>query len=517
MRVISRRTWATIVVVVMVAACSAETVDKAGGDTVVLQLASIDGVNSNGQSFGVQEFVEALGEVSAGRLQVEVNDTYGDGAADAESSLVAGIASGEIDGGWPSTRAFSEAGIAGLEAVEAPMTITSYEAQKALVSDPAAEEMLQSLDGSGVIGLGLSVGPLRRPFSKTPLLDPEDWAGARFRVFNSPVQTDAIRALGAEPVNVGFEWREQILAGELQGAEFDIAQYQANGYTTEVGNVTSNVVLWPKMFVLSISEARFETLTEEQQTWVREAAERGVQASVEADYDETTPAMELCESGMRFLEATPQQVTGLSDMLAPVIDQMAGDPDIGPSLARIQEVATASGGIYVPEVAEECSQATVEAEARPETPPAEVAGIPDGLYRVEVSEADVTAAGHNNASGWSGVWSLQIEDGTYAVSCRPLDLPGKDCGNITFDDVVTFDSVLDAGYVRGGEGVVYFVYDAEVHSVLSGCEPPCFPVPTYSLIWEMDGDEITFSDLQGGAAVDTWAGEKVLEPWRKID
>ena len=344
MRVISRRTWATIVVVVMVAACSAETVDKAGGDTVVLQLASIDGVNSNGQSFGVQEFVEALGEVSAGRLQVEVNDTYGDGAADAESSLVAGIASGEIDGGWPSTRAFSEAGIAGLEAVEAPMTITSYEAQKALVSDPAAEEMLQSLDGSGVIGLGLSVGPLRRPFSKTPLLDPEDWAGARFRVFNSPVQTDAIRALGAEPVNVGFEWREQILAGELQGAEFDIAQYQANGYTTEVGNVTSNVVLWPKMFVLSISEARFETLTEEQQTWVREAAERGVQASVEADYDETTPAMELCESGMRFLEATPQQVTGLSDMLAPVIDQMAGDPDIGPSLARIQEVATGERG-----------------------------------------------------------------------------------------------------------------------------------------------------------------------------
>ena len=135
MKAMSRRTWATIVVVGLFAACSAENVDKAGGDTVVLQLASIDGVNSNGQSYGVQAFVEALGEVSEGRLQVEVNDTYGDGAADAESKLVAGIASGEIDGGWPSTRAFSEAGIAGLEAVEAPMTITSYEAQKALVSD----------------------------------------------------------------------------------------------------------------------------------------------------------------------------------------------------------------------------------------------------------------------------------------------------------------------------------------------------------------------------------------------
>jgi TRAP-type C4-dicarboxylate transport system substrate-binding protein len=511
MKVILRRTTALLIVIGLAAACSAEQVDKAGGDTVVLQLASIDPVNSNGQSYGVQAFVESLGEVSEGRLQVEVNDTYGDGAPDAESDLVAGIASGEIDGGWPSTRAFSEAGIPGLEAVEAPMTITSYEAQKALVADPVAQEMLQGLDGSGVIGLGLAVGPLRRPFSSTPLLDPQDWAGARFRVFNSPVQTEAVSALGAEPVNAGFDWLQQVRTGELDGAEFDIAQYQANGYTTDAGNVTSNVALWPKMFVLSISEARFVALTGEQQAWVREAAEQAVQTSVEADYDESTPAMQLCESGMRFLEATPQQVTELGDLLAPVIAQMAGDPGIGPTLARVQEVAALSGGTYVPDVAEECSQ-TTETAARPETPPAEVAGIPDGLYRAEVSEADVTAGGHDNGSGWSGVWSLQIEDGTYAINCRPLDLPGKDCGNLTFDDVVTFDSVLEAGYVRGSEDVVYFVYDAQVHSDLSGCELPCFPASTYSVVWELEGEEITFGDLQGAGPVG-----QGTEPWRKID
>ena len=141
---------------------------------------------------------------------------------------------------------------------------------------------------------------------------------------------------------------------------------------------------------------------------------------------------------MRFMEATPEQVAGLGDLLAPVIDQLAGDSQIGPTLARIQAVAAGSGGTYVPQVAEECSQATTEAGARPEGPPAAVAEIPNGLYRVEVSEADVMSAGNNNASGWSGVWSLQIQDGTYALTCRPLDLPGKDCGNITFDDVVTF-------------------------------------------------------------------------------
>jgi len=153
---------------ILVAACSGgadDAVDKSGNDTVVLRLATIDSVNNNGQSYGPQAFVDALEQVSDGRLQVEVDETYGDGAADAESNIVEAIASGELDGGWPSTRAFAYAGISGLEAVEAPMTITSYAAEKALVSGPVADELLAQLDGTGVVGLGLAVGPLRRPFA----------------------------------------------------------------------------------------------------------------------------------------------------------------------------------------------------------------------------------------------------------------------------------------------------------------------------------------------------------------
>jgi TRAP-type C4-dicarboxylate transport system substrate-binding protein len=188
-----------LVAAAVVGACGggADAVDKAGGDTVVLELASIDGVNNNGQSYGVEAFVDALTEVSDGRLQVEVTTPYRNGAHDAESDLVAAIASGDVDGGWPSTRAFAEGGIHGLEAVEAPMLITSYQAQKDLVSGPVAEQILETLEGSGIVGLGLVVGPLRRAFTVEPLLDPEDWAGNRIRVFNSPTQADAMSALDA--------------------------------------------------------------------------------------------------------------------------------------------------------------------------------------------------------------------------------------------------------------------------------------------------------------------------------
>jgi TRAP-type C4-dicarboxylate transport system substrate-binding protein len=276
------------IAIMALAACQGTgNVDKTGGDTTVLRLATFEGqVNDNGQNYGPQAFVDNLRKLSGGHLKVELATDYGGGSApDAESRVVRAIASGEVDGGWPSTRAFANAGIPGLGVVEAPMTITSYAAEKALVSGPVAGKLLGRLDGTGVVGLGLTVGPLRRPFAaKAPLLGPGDWLGVRFRVFNSPVQADAVRALGATPVNLGLSWIDEISAGTLRGAEFDIAQYERSGFATEAGHVTANVVLWPKVYVLALSKKRFDALTTQQQAWVRGAARQAVTASVDATY-----------------------------------------------------------------------------------------------------------------------------------------------------------------------------------------------------------------------------------------
>ena len=156
----SRRLAVGVVVAILVAGCQgAESQDKAGTETVVLRLATINGdINFGGQEYGPQAFVDGLEEVSGGQFRIEVVTTFGDGAPDAESKLVNAISEGEIDGGWPSTRAFASAGIGGLEAVEAPLTITSYAAQKALVSGPVADTVLARLDGTGIVGLGLAGG-----------------------------------------------------------------------------------------------------------------------------------------------------------------------------------------------------------------------------------------------------------------------------------------------------------------------------------------------------------------------
>ena len=502
---------ATVLVLVLTGCAQAESVDKAGGETVVLRLATIDQVNPNGQYFGSEAFVEALESVSNGRLKVEMVNDFGEGAPDAESKLVEAIASGEVDGGAPSTRAFAGAGIDGLQVIEAPMTITSYDAQKALVSGPIAAEVLGRLEGTGVVGLGLAVGPLRRPFAgEAPLLGPEDWDGIRFRVYNSEIQGDAISALGGEPVNLGFAWIEEVRKGNLRGAEFDIPQYWTNGLTTEAGNVTANVVLWPKVIVLALSQQRWDTLSDEQQGWVRAAADQAVQTSVESTYDETSPAQKLCAEGVRFIEASAEQIVALRERLAPVLTQLAGDP----LMADIQALAAQHPDADVPDVPVDCRQAAASADPNaissiPET----ISSLPAGIYRADINPEDLEAAGLSNGSGWTGTWTMTIEDGTYATTCRPIADPEVDCGGAFATEQLPYDAVLEAGLVRGSGDRIFFVYDAEIHSRLSGCELPCFPLPTFEMSWAMDGDTLTFDDPEG--AFEPYY-QMTIKDWTKI-
>jgi len=150
----------TTLSVLAVAACSAGApADRAGGETVTLKLGTIDHVNPDGQSFGVQAFVDNIPKVSDGRLKVEVVEEYGDGAPTADADLVKAIADGELDGGWMGTRGFGAAGIHGLEAFEAPMVITTYGAQKALVSSDVATQALSALDQWGLSVLVLPSAP----------------------------------------------------------------------------------------------------------------------------------------------------------------------------------------------------------------------------------------------------------------------------------------------------------------------------------------------------------------------
>ena len=505
---------AVVVALVTATACqSPGSVDKAGSGTIVVRLATIDKVNDNGQSFGPQAFVDELAKVSGGHIKVQVVNDFHFSDPAAESQLVKAIAAGEIDGGWPGTRAFARAGIDSLQAVEAPMLITSYAAEKAVVSGPVAAKLLDTLKGSAVIGLGLAVGPLRRPFAaKAPLLSAHDWNGVRFRVFNSPVQAAAVEDLGATPVNASIDWINKVMQGSLGGGEFDVAQYARNGLTTQIGNVTGNVILWPKMLVLSFSKKRFDSLTDQQRSWVRQAAAKAVQASVDARYDDAGLAQRLCAQGATFPQASDAQIAGLRVAFQPTIDRLAADPVNGPLLRDLQGIAAkypATDVVAATGCHPDSQNGAVGAI------PAAVSALPPGTYRVELSEDDLRRGGLSNGDGITGIWTLKVRRGTYQVSCHPLDLPGTDCGH------EVYNGPLDVGDLRGTGHVAYFVYRADRLAKLTGCQLPpafdesghCFAGQPYGATWHVDGSTLTFSHYVGGAPT---SDNYTVKPWTKI-
>ena len=294
------------------AACgSIQPADRIGSDTMHLQFAT-----PNGDLGAVGEaLVGAIEEASGGRMTADVTTNYGDGAPDAEARLVTAIASGALDGGWPGTRAFAQGGIAGVKAIEAPMAITSHAALVELVTGPAVEQVRSALEGSGVVALALVADRLRRPFSsQAPLTDPADWRGVTFRAYDSPVQAAAIEALGATPVVVTHAWHEHVADGKLRGAEFPVESYLAMGFAPVAGNLPTNVVLWPLVPVLSVSQKLWDSLTPTQRDWLVRAAQKVTASSLERGtrQEQNDAAEQLCDEGR-----SPRQGDRRPDSQAP--------------------------------------------------------------------------------------------------------------------------------------------------------------------------------------------------------
>jgi hypothetical protein len=400
------------------------------------------------------------------------------------------------------------------------MTLTSYDAVRDLVTSPLAGSLLARLDGSGVHGLAMAVGPLRRPFAaSSPLLEPADWEGQRVRSYNSPVQNATITALGAVPAAVGFGWVALVRSGDLRGVEFDVAQYWSNGMTTEAGQIPRNIVLWPKVFVLAVSEQFLNRLTDEQREWVRVAAETARQASVDGTYDEDTLARKLCAQGAEFHTASEEQLEQMRVAVRPVIEGLSGDP-LWPQLQALADRYPEPTELNVPD---HCSARVTTVSRDPGPIPDTPADLPDGRYRVQITQADLDASGMDagKAEGQAGTYTLTVSDGSYQVDCTPISPPGGlDCWYAQ-PLAAGFDyNPREVGTITGHGDTIYLVHDPEREQQLTDCRvDPTRTGPDYCagemrtrVTWALEGDRLTFGDQM---STEPWWAMSI-KPWTRI-
>ena len=340
-----------VLVLGLVAACTEhDPADKTGVRARVLRVVSFDAINPNRQNPAAEVFLQQVIALSGGELKVAVDSHFENGVPTAESDEITALAAGTYDVAWPSTRAFGTAGITSLQALETPFLITSVRSQRALVTSQVAKEFLATLRSHGLVGLGLAVGPLRRPMATKPLVTLADWKGMRLRAYNSPIQAASIEAMGATPVSASFDFPDLISAGTLDGVELDIAQYDENDLRDLLPDTTRNVALWAKMFVFAMNAASYDRLTPQQQQWVTQAARAAVQASIDFPYDETTPALNMCKAGVRFHDATAREFADLRTAVQPVVDRIAADSVSGPLLVKVRSVLADDPAPDVPDI-----------------------------------------------------------------------------------------------------------------------------------------------------------------------
>ena len=188
---------AVVLVALAAAGCQGASKPTAAQGPVTLRFATAAGFDVGGQKQPLQDFVDRIHSLSGGKIFVSVAQDVGEGSATAEPSLIKAIEKGTYDGGWNSVRGFPAADIHAFEAAEAPFVIESYRVEEQFVSSPLAGLMLARLKGTGLIGLGLIAGPLRRPFAVAhPLLQPSDWRGVAFRIEDTPEQKATVAAAG---------------------------------------------------------------------------------------------------------------------------------------------------------------------------------------------------------------------------------------------------------------------------------------------------------------------------------
>ncbi len=407
-----------VVVAVVAGGCSGGGTagDKAGGagEPVVLRMANAYGDLQTAPVIG--HFVSRVKERSGGNLRVQVASPWGDYATDAEQQVVRAVAAGKADLGWAGARVFDTMGVTGFQALQAPMLIDGYALEQAVIASDLPGQMLQGLTKVGVHGLAVLADGLRRPIAvRHPVLGPGDWRGITFGTLKSAGQAQAIRALGATPMEVFRRSRnEALLAGRLGGLEMDLFVYEHGGPVQPAPYVTANVTLWPQMDVLLANPDRLGRLTGQQRGWLQQAAHDAAgRVSALAGRD-TQSLKNACRSGTRFANASPADLAALRKAFAPVYASLEQDPQTKAFIQRIQALKRSTPAAAPLAIPAGCTgKAPQQPAASAGTAPAHL----NGTYRYLLTKEDARKNGDPEVDQFPKVNTVKLQDGQVDGGC----------------------------------------------------------------------------------------------------
>jgi TRAP-type C4-dicarboxylate transport system substrate-binding protein len=295
-----------------------------------------------------------------------------------EDDIIERVRSGALDAAFVGTRAWTAYDIHAFDALHAPFLIDSLDLERAVLQSSILDGAGSGLDALGLTSVGLLPGPLRLPGGRErAFTTPASFSGASLAITKSSISDATLAALGAhaEPIVPGGD-----IAG-LDGIEAQVEAMPLEG-PAAVGVVTGNVVLWPRPISVVVNKERFASLPAEQQAALRDAIGASMDTMIDGlRFGDLQLVDSACRNGVRFVQASPDDVKALRAAVEPVYASLRSDAATSTAIDAITALRTGTG-----------DSLACPADAATPVAPATVATAIDGTWSACPTQADILAA-----------------------------------------------------------------------------------------------------------------------------
>ena len=239
-------------------------------------------------------FAEKIKELSGGQITVE---TYYSGTLFTQEGEVPAMMTGDLD---LSTLAFQDMGpyLPAANMFAAPYIFTSYEhMEKVFALDSAAAKDFYKMvsDACGYTPLAAMTQGSRTINTKSekPIMKPEDVYGMILRMPNAPAWIDAGRSLGGKITPIAYsEVYTALQMGTIEAQDNPLPGTFAMKFyeVTKQISLTKHII---DVKLLCVTNSIWNEMTEQQQQWMKEAAQYACQQGSAATYKQEAELLDF--------------------------------------------------------------------------------------------------------------------------------------------------------------------------------------------------------------------------------
>lgn len=300
-----------VLIVTFSVGCSKDTSTGGGGekatDPIKLKM-SVTAADSSTWAKGAEMFADLVKERTDGQIQISVhpNEQLSGGN---QSKGVEMVTSGATDISYHSNIIYSvmdeRFGVISL-----PWLIPNHDAADAAMSGTGGQAINEILDEVGVVGLAFGENGFRQiTNSVRPINTPEDIEGLKIRVPGMKMYIDLFTALGTDPISMNFaEVFTALQTKAIDGQENPIDTIK----TSNIHEVQEYLSKWNYSYdaiILGMNKAKFESLSEEHQQILRDAAQEASAYQKQLTRDlEADQLKEFEEAGVKINDVTDEAI-----------------------------------------------------------------------------------------------------------------------------------------------------------------------------------------------------------------